>query len=148
LVAGFFAVDAIKQEQRTFPARFSRGGAYGPQPSLRVNDVTIMSPSRIITIATDRDLYDSKRNRGDPSTHRDRLSPASRMNVALRRASFPRSVAKEERRGARRNRENKRLSSSRRSHIRAESTSEYCSHTFSDMMHFLPSISDRRSMLL
>lgn len=37
-------------------------------PPLRVNDVTIMSPSRIITIAADTDLYNAKRS-GNPGSN-------------------------------------------------------------------------------
>jgi len=154
LVAGFFAVasalayDTMKQEQCTFPARFSRGGAYGPQASLRVNDVTIMSPSWIITIATDTDLYDSKRNRGDPSMHRNHLSPASPSDE--RSPSFPRSGCSRRRERSEEGQREQEAFIVRESRTSAQSrVSAYCSHKFADMMYFRPpSISDWRLMLL
>lgn len=49
-------------------------------PPLRVNDVTIMSPSRIITIVTDTDLYNAKRS-GNPGS---KPGPATRNHLLPR----------------------------------------------------------------
>lgn len=70
--------DAIKQNTPCHPAP-----DYAVPP-LRVNDVTIMSPSRIITIAADTDLYNAKRS-GNPGSEpgratRNRLLPRDSPN--------------------------------------------------------------------
>lgn len=64
MTARLLPYDAIKQNNPcAFAHAFREPSARLRRAApLRVNDVTIMSPSRIITIAADTDLYNFERN--------------------------------------------------------------------------------------
>lgn len=92
MTARLLPYDAIKQNNPcAFAHAFREPSARLRRAApLRVNDVTIMSPSRIITIAADTDLYNFERN---PTGSRQGAAAISstfpNCTLSLLRASFP-----------------------------------------------------------
>lgn len=91
----FRAYDAIKQNTRAHAFRAAPLLRFNAASSLRVNDVTIMSPSRIITIAADTDLYNietkTEMPRGNAAIPSRRLP---KLRVVLAARHFPNSKIK------------------------------------------------------